>query len=91
MVRYFKMVKNGYILTIGIGSGGIEITEDEYLALYDIFMTRPDDGLDYYDLNADTLEWEKTGTYSDKESTETDNWLDCDLPEEADLPEDVMD
>lgn len=66
-MRYFKIIKDGYILTIGNGAGGIEITEEEYRALYDIFMTRPIESASYYDLKADTLEWEKTGTYSDIE------------------------
>lgn len=64
-MRYFKVIKNEYILTVGTGAGGIEITEDEYRELYNIFLNRPDDSVSVYDLRADTLTWEQTGIYTD--------------------------
>ena len=68
-MRYFKTVKNGYILTIGTGSNGVEISENEYLELYDLFMNRPKDDRGIYELRADTLTWEKTGMYPDTEDS----------------------
>ena len=32
-MRYYKQVSDGYILAIGTGAGGVEITEAEYNAL----------------------------------------------------------
>lgn len=33
MMRYFEIIENGYLISIGTGSGGTEITESEYNAL----------------------------------------------------------
>ena len=72
-MRYFKTVKSGYIMTIGIGNGGIEISEDEYHELYDIFINRPGFDGNIYELRETTLEWEQTGTYAEaEEPTETE-------------------
>lgn len=75
-MRYFKTVKNGYILTIGCGLGGIEIAEEEYQNLHAVFMKRPAEEGICYDLRADTLEWEQTGIYTEdsgnSELTETE-------------------
>lgn len=32
-MRYYKLIENNYILAIGTGPGGVEITEAEYNAL----------------------------------------------------------
>lgn len=68
-MRYFKTVKNGYILTVGTGGGGVEISENEYRKLYDVFMNRPKDYRGIYELCTDTLTWEKTGMYPDTEDS----------------------
>lgn len=40
-MRFYKYIKNGYIVTIGKGNGGVEITEDEYDMIYDLIQNRP--------------------------------------------------
>lgn len=32
-MRYYKIIIDGYLIAIGTGNGGIEITEDEYNSL----------------------------------------------------------
>ena len=32
-MRYYKIIENGYLVGIGTGAGGIEITEEEYNSL----------------------------------------------------------
>ncbi len=57
-MRYYKMIIDGYLIAVGSGSGGTEITETEYNALRDFFKTKPsaENGYDYR-LKAD-LTWE---------------------------------
>lgn len=40
-MRYYKQISDGYILAIGTGNGGAEITEDEYNAILDLIRTKP--------------------------------------------------
>jgi hypothetical protein len=57
-MRYYKIIKDGYIRGIGTGASGDEIAEEEYNALLEIIRTKPkaDDGYNYK-LKAD-LTWE---------------------------------
>jgi hypothetical protein len=57
-MRYYKLIENGYIIGIGTGPGGVEITEDEYNVLLDLIRNKPsaDPGYDYW-LKED-LTWE---------------------------------
>lgn len=57
-MRYYKMIIDGYLVAVGNGSGGIEISEDEYAELLNIIRTKPvaPEGYDYR-LKAD-LTWE---------------------------------
>ena len=71
-MRYFKMVKDGYILTIGTGAGGVEISGAEYEELRAVFLNRPNDTSNIYELRADTLTWEQTGSYEEIEEELTD-------------------
>lgn len=32
-MRYYKLIKDGYLTAIGTGNGGVEITEEEYNSL----------------------------------------------------------
>lgn len=59
-MTYFKIFENEYILMIGTGSGGTEITEQEYTEILSIIHAAPQDAPDgyTYKLRADTLEWE---------------------------------
>lgn len=57
-MRYYKIINNGYIIAVGSGSGGMEITEAEYNNLLAVIRNKPiaPDGYDYR-LRED-LEWE---------------------------------
>lgn len=58
-MRYYKIINNGYLIAIGNGSGGTEITAEEYAELLNIIHNKPtaESGYDYR-LKAD-LTWEK--------------------------------
>lgn len=57
-MRYYKMIDDGYLVQIGTGFGGEEITADEYHAIAEVISTVPTapDGYSYR-LKAD-LTWE---------------------------------
>ena len=57
-MRYYKMISDGYILSVGIGLSGEEITESEYNTILEIIRNKPaaQDGYDYKLTNS--LEWE---------------------------------
>lgn len=57
-MRYYKMIIDGYLVAVGSGSGGEEITAEEYAELLNIIHTKPsaENGYDYR-LKAD-LTWE---------------------------------
>ena len=56
-MRYYKVISDGYILAIGTGNGGEEITETEYSEILSIIQSRPNDGFGYR-LKTD-LTWER--------------------------------
>lgn len=58
-MRYFKMITDGYLISVGEGSGGEEISFAEYNAFLKLFAEKPDaqDGYKFR-LCADSLEWE---------------------------------
>lgn len=57
-MRYYKNIENGYILAIGTGGGGAEITESEYNTIMAVIQQKPkwENNTDYH-LKAD-LTWE---------------------------------
>lgn len=57
-MRYYKMMDDGYLVQIGTGFGGEEITAEEYRTIQEIILTVPPapEGCDYR-LKAD-LTWE---------------------------------
>ena len=57
-MRYYKMIIDSYLVAIGNGSGGTEITADEYAELLNIIRSKPvaTEGYDYR-LKTD-LTWE---------------------------------
>jgi hypothetical protein len=58
IVRYYKLIEDGYILLIGRGSGGIEITKKEYELLLSHINSKPEAEEGYgYRLKED-LTWE---------------------------------
>lgn len=58
VMRYYKQISNGYILLIGIGNGGTEITEDEYNEIKSVINNKPQ-GTETYDyMLKEDLTWE---------------------------------
>ena len=43
IMRYYKTISDGYILGIGTGSGGAEITEAEYSTILSAIHSKPAD------------------------------------------------
>ena len=57
-MRYYKFIIDGYIMSIGTGNGGTEITESEYNEIMTIIQNRPSDTVTIgYRLKAD-MTWE---------------------------------
>lgn len=58
-MKYYKTVDSGYIISVGTGSGGTEITEQEYAEILATIRNKPTprDGFDYR-LKTD-LTWEE--------------------------------
>lgn len=57
-MRYYKMISNGYILSVGIGMGGEEITETEYNNILNIIHNSHTAPEGYGYRLDDSLEWE---------------------------------
>lgn len=57
-MRYYKLIEDGYIVAIGTGAGGEEITKEEYDEIMSIIRNKPtaESGCDYW-LKED-LTWE---------------------------------
>ena len=58
MTRYYKQTDGMYILTVGVGVGGMEISEDEYSEILSVIQNRPIAEDKGYRLKAD-LTWEE--------------------------------
>ena len=58
MTRYYKQTDGMYILTVGVGMGGIEISVDEYREILSVIQNRPIAEDKGYRLKAD-LTWEE--------------------------------
>ena len=58
-MRFYKMVSNNYLLSVGTGLMGEEITESEYNKILAIIRSKPipESGFDYRLTNS--LEWER--------------------------------
>lgn len=57
-MRYYKIVKDGYITAIGTGAGGIEITAAEHNEILDIIRNKPTADLGYDYWLKENLTWE---------------------------------
>lgn len=58
-MRYFKIIQNNYVLGIGTGNSGTEITEYEYNEILAVIRTKPQrTATKDYRLKAD-LTWEE--------------------------------
>ena len=75
-MRYYKTIIDNYLVSIGTGTGGTEITESEYNELLSIIHNRPTPSTGFdYKLKADTLTWELVELppiEDDDEATESD-------------------
>ena len=58
MTRYYKQTDSMYILAVGVGAGGIEISADEYSEILSVIQNRPTAEGKGYRLKAD-LTWEE--------------------------------
>lgn len=56
-MRYYKQLSDNYIIAIGTGSGGTEITETEYNSILSVIQSRPISETQGYRLRTD-LTWE---------------------------------
>lgn len=68
-MRYCKITENGYLVAIGTGAGGIEITEEEYNALLTHIRSCPEAPEGYGYRLKENLTWEiyKLPTVPDEE------------------------
>lgn len=62
-MRHYRVDKDGYLLSIGTGNGGVEITEEEYNHILEVIRNKPEG--DY--ILTSSLEWE---AYTPEEPTE---------------------
>ena len=58
MTRYYKQTDSMYILAVGVGAGGIEISADGYSEILSVIQNRPTAEGKGYRLKAD-LTWEE--------------------------------
>ena len=65
-MRYYKVVSDGYIVSVGTGNGGTEITEEEYTFILSAIQNRPDGD---YALKED-LTWEVVSDVTGPEEEE---------------------
>lgn len=66
---FYKVVYNGYILGVGAGKGGTEITEDEYNNILSILKNVPTESGKSYKLKED-LTWEEVESDTEIDDTE---------------------
>ena len=71
MTRYYKQTNSMYILTVGVGAGGIEISADEYSEILSIIQNRPIAEGKGYRLKAD-LTWEEYDLPPEPEPSDED-------------------
>lgn len=73
-MRFYKYINENYIVSIGIGEGNTEITQEEYDTIMEVIHNKPiaEEGYDYL-LKTD-LTWEKVAfpVNEDEEITDTE-------------------
>lgn len=57
-MRYYKQIEDNYIVAIGTGFGGAEITEEEYNQIMSVIQSVPHEDGKNYRLKTD-LTWEE--------------------------------
>lgn len=61
-MRYYKIISNGYVLVIGTGAAGEEITKNEYDEMMSVIDNRPAAPDGYAYRLTEKLEWELAKT-----------------------------
>ena len=72
-MRYYKTIDNGYILAIGTGNGGTEITESEYNEILSVIQNHPQETETIAYRLKDDLTWESYEMEPIPESDEVDD------------------
>ena len=75
MTRYYKQTDDVYILAVGVGVDGIEISADEYSEILSIIQNRPIAEGKGYRLKAD-LTWEEYDLPPEPEPSDEDELSD---------------
>ena len=70
-MRYYKQLSDNYIIAIGTGPGGTEITETEYNSILSVIQSRPTSETQGYRLRAD-LTWEAYDLPTEPEPSDED-------------------
>lgn len=76
MTRYYKRTDAVYILAIGVGVGGMEISEDEYSEILSVIQNRPSADGKGYRLKTD-LTWEAYDLPPEPEPSDADELSDA--------------
>ncbi len=72
-MRYYVQTENGYILTIGTGNSGTEITESEYAEILSVIQSKPV-GTETTDYRLkDDLTWEEFEVETPEEDEDIDD------------------
>ena len=74
-MRFYKQTSNNYIIAVGTGAGGTEITEAEYNAILAIIQNRPNADGKGYRLKTD-LTWEEYDLPPEPEPSDEDELSD---------------
>lgn len=75
MTRYYKQTDDVYILAVGVGVGGMEISEDEYSEILSVIQNRPIAEGKGYRLKSD-LTWEAYDLPPEPEPSDEDELSD---------------
>lgn len=76
MTRYYKQTDAVYILAIGVGVGGMEISADEYSEILSVIQNRPSADGKGYRLKTD-LTWEEYDLPPEPEPSDADELSDA--------------
>lgn len=76
MTRYYKQTDAVYILAVGVGVGGMEISEDEYSEILSVIQNRPSADGKGYRLKTD-LTWEEYDLPPEPEPSDEDDLSDA--------------
>ena len=76
MTRYYKQTDSMYILAVGVGAGGIEISADAYSEILSVIQNRPTAEGKGYRLKTD-LTWEEYYLPPEPEPSDDDELSDA--------------